>query len=135
MSRMHAILSLVTSIGLTACEPIADPAAKTLTAEERAAVGTYTVTLVNGKPIPVFLGYFLPDNFGADVIVNGGTLVLDSQMVGVTGGSAYPARLNVSVTYIERDPISGATRIDTRETAPSWSLSGATFSFRDGNPG
>lgn len=135
MSRMQAFLLLITSLGFTACQSAVEPPVTPLTAEEQAAVGTYTVTLVNGKPIPVMIGYFISATSGADVIVNGGTLVLGSQIMRFTGGNAYPARLDVSVTYIERDPISGTTRIDTRQTVPSWSLSGNTFSFREGNPG
>ena len=135
MSRMQAFPLLIASLAFTACNSPVAPTVKPLTAEEQAAVGTYTVTSVNGKPIPVMIGYFISANSGADVIVNGGTLVLDSQIMRFTSGNAYPARLNVSVTYIERDPVSPATRMDTRETAPSWSLSGNTLSFREGNPG
>jgi hypothetical protein len=134
MSRMQAFLLLSATLVFTACQSSVAPVVKPLTAEEQAALGTYTVTLVNGKTLPTRIGEFISPGVGAAVTVIGGTLVLESQIRRFTGGSAYPARLNVSVLYDESGP-PAAHRIDTRETVPSWSLSSSTFSFLEGNPG
>ena len=128
MSRTNAGVLLLAILHLSGCGSPVAPSAP-LTVEEQAATGTYTLTLANGVMPPTKIGTFLSGGAGADVRVTGATLVLGAD------AKTRTARLNVTVEYVESDPINGVQkRTDGRETVAPWSLNGSTFSFQPGNP-
>lgn len=128
MSRLAASVLLVVVFSLNSCGPTESVAA--LTAEEQAVAGTYVLTQANGKALPATIGTFINGGGGSVVTVKAGTLVL-----GPDSKTRSAARLNVTVEYLDSDPIQGVTRRnDDRETVAIWSLSGAMLSFQEGNP-
>src|SRR2546430_231797 len=103
MSRLRACLLLIAALPLNACSNSTAPVS--LTVEEQAAIGTYTLTLANGKTPPTKIGTFLSGGAGADVIVTGATLVLDAD-----AKTRTTARLDVTGEYVDTDAIQGVQR-------------------------
>ena len=128
MSRLRLCLILIAIIPLSSCEDSVAPVP--LRAEEQAATGTYTLTLANSKTPPTKIGTFLSGGAGADVMVTGATLMLDSNVK-----TRSTSRLNVTVEYVEFDAVQGVQRRNvSSETVAPWSLSGSTLSIEAGSP-
>lgn len=129
MSRLHACAFLIGTLQVMSCAKPVAPVAS-LTAEERAAVGTYTLTLANGRTLPTNIGRFISTTAGADVAVTGATLVLRADT-----STRSSASITVTVEYTATDPGQGFNRTNGMSyTSRTWSLSGSTLSVQAGDP-